>query len=1075
MTQLVEKRLGLFIPPWKLGRLAQLLLIAVTVTICCVMSIAVANSLFVSDVGADHLPLVFIFIGLCSMPAYALFSQVVDRYSRPLLFRVVLLVSIAIAIGLRLLLFLDGLWAYYILFIACFFQWDFHNNILYPSLLTDYFTSLEYKQYAPFIGIAQAVGTLLGGGLTAILSQFFSTQDLLLWLPLLFAIAGFQLFYLENSQRRIDALQTSRGDHGGILESLKMFPDLVQRYPLILFLAASSFLMVIVYTSSEFLWFNLYGQHFSDRALTRFLGIMRIVSSLVQVGILYGFTRPLLEKLGVVGMNTVYPLTTLASFLGLAFHFKLPSAIVLQLNGDALIKGINIPVHQLNYNAVPQEFLGRFRTLSDGFIYAIGLTLAGCILWTGEHYLTLIQVVWLAAGLTLLLLLVRLPMGRFYAQGLEEMIRSSTIDLDDFSKYRIHLPPQSHTAIRELLADNSRYLQIQGLELAATLGQPEQFLPEIQQLLQTADAEIRDAAIQLFANHPNTETLQEFEILLDADRLCLQTFALEVLIVNQYVFDEQKLRTFLGDSNQELNVLAAMAATQVDPTTPSPVRLAEPVWQTGFDNTTARTVMRVAIHSGNREFVPLIERMLPHANPTLTRKGLDALASFTRPGDREMVNVAIAEIDRPDPSVRLAAFNLLGIARCEETIEHVAWGLGDADPRVRQRAATALAAYGKSGLLRAKESLSSANPEVVNTAIAAIGQVRTRYASDILYTYLVPEFQQLARTRKWQQQIPTNNPGWQPLASAIDDYHQRLIQKVLYILSCLGHSRTVNTVTRILATSNQRDLANAVEVLASLSHRRFILPLMPLLEQSVKQLPPTKRLRPMSQWLRTRGYKLLLEALESRDRWIRIGALIALAMVPSALIDDPDPFVKSIATQIFSPLGQTPSLNNTAMNRLLLLKNIALFKNLSLDELLLIDQALEQEHILANETVFKEGDWSSHLYILAEGSIQIIKTIDSEPKEIARICQGQYFGEVALFDDAPHWDGAITLEDCTLLKLEKTRFISLITQRPHIILEICRFLSQRLRETDKYRSARTVSPALRGMSNGGTESSAIPS
>lgn len=69
---------------------------------------------------------------------------------------------------------------------------------------------------------------------------------------------------------------------------------------------------------------------------------------------------------------------------------------------------------------------------------------------------------------------------------------------------------------------------------------------------------------------------------------------------------------------------------------------------------------------------------------------------------------------------------------------------------------------------------------------------------------------------------------------------------------------------------------------------------------------------------------------------------------------------------------------------------------------------------------------------------------------------GQHFGEVTLLDNAPHWDGAIAVKDCTLLKLEKNRFISLITQRPHIVLEICRFLSQRLRDTDKYRLAQKL-------------------
>jgi CRP-like cAMP-binding protein len=44
---------------------------------------------------------------------------------------------------------------------------------------------------------------------------------------------------------------------------------------------------------------------------------------------------------------------------------------------------------------------------------------------------------------------------------------------------------------------------------------------------------------------------------------------------------------------------------------------------------------------------------------------------------------------------------------------------------------------------------------------------------------------------------------------------------------------------------------------------------------------------------------------------------------------------------------------------------------------------------------------------------------------------------------------AIAAEHCVLLSLEKTRFISLVTQRPQILWEICKFLSQRLQETNQ--------------------------
>ncbi|MGK7899163.1 MAG: cyclic nucleotide-binding domain-containing protein, partial [Xenococcus sp. (in: cyanobacteria)] len=258
--------------------LLQLLLLAVTVLSYSVMAIAVANSLFVTYVGAAQLPVAFILIGLFSFPAYGLFSTAIDRYNRLLLFRYVLIASVAIAISLRLLLNFDSVAVYYLLLILVFFQLDLYNNILYPNLLTDYFTTLEYKDYAPFIGIAQAVGTIVGGGLTLLLSRYWQTPELLWVLPCFLAIAFGQLIYLEKSQRRIHQQVTPQ--RVTLLDNLKTLPDLVKSYPLVLFLALSSFLLVIIYLSSEFLWFNIYGRYFDQQSLTQFLGLMRMGISL---------------------------------------------------------------------------------------------------------------------------------------------------------------------------------------------------------------------------------------------------------------------------------------------------------------------------------------------------------------------------------------------------------------------------------------------------------------------------------------------------------------------------------------------------------------------------------------------------------------------------------------------------------------------------------------------------------------------------------------------------------------------------------------------------------------------------
>ncbi|MEM9264402.1 MAG: cyclic nucleotide-binding domain-containing protein [Cyanobacteria bacterium P01_F01_bin.13] len=1052
------------------GRLAQLLLLAVTVLVQSVMAIAAANSIFVSQLGAERLPIAFILIGLCSMPAYIGISQVVQRIRSTQLFCGALLILLGLILAIRLALPLDTVPVYYGLLIVSFFQWDICNNILYPSLLTDYFNTLEYKQYAPYIGIAQAVGTLVGGGLVSGLSRWLSTQDLLLCLPGVIAIALLQLTYLDRTQR---PLSTQPSATIGVVESLRSFPELAKRYPLVIFLAASSFLLVIIYLSSEFLWFSIYGQQFTQRELTGFLGLMRVVVSVFQMVVLYGLTRPLLRWLGVARMNVVFPLTTLAAFVGLGVNGQLPAAIGLQLNGDALYKAINLPVHQLNYNAIPQEFMGRIRTLGDGFIYAVGLTCAGAFLWLCEHGLSLEQITWLVCSLVMVFLLVRLPMGRFYTAGLEELIRTDAIDLDQLASRQAVLPLKA--SIQTLLQSEDRYDQIKGLELATRFGAPVEFLEEVLTLLPGADRQVRSAVVTLFSDgfeagpgfdvNSTERALEEAEeaglwsvwqAQLEAEQpLACRLTALEILMVQQQPIAADLLDEFSLHADASLRSLAMVARLQGTSLTNTAFSEIE---QSVLDEGVAKAVIRVVARSADETLLELLTtRLLPEGSAETKQLGLETLANLSETMADATGITALAQqhFSHEQPAVRIAALALW--QRNHGDLAPLTEALGDVHPRVREQAATLLAAKG--GLTEAKEQLGADDRKTVNGAISTIGKIRTRQASDILYAHLADDFQQVGHTRRWQTQIPQDDPNWQPLAVAIADYHQRLIQKVLYVLASLGHSRTVNTVNQIFATTDRRDRSNAVEVLASLNHRRFILPLLPLLEEDTDG---TDAPQPSLNWLRNKGYKILLEAIESKDRWLRAGALIALAKIPRASLKDRDPVVRTVARNLFptAPLLQDvytalqPSTPDTLMNRLLIIKDVALFQNLSLDELLLIDEALVPQQLIAGEIVFEEGSWGAHLYIIASGAVQIVKTVDDEQREIKQLVAGNYFGEIALFDDAPRWNGAIAKDDCMLLKLEKQRFISLTTQRPHILLEICRFMSQQLRETDTFRSAK---------------------
>ena len=140
-------------------------------------------------------------------------------------------------------------------------------------------------------------------------------------------------------------------------------------------------LVILLSAVSEFQFFSIYYQKFPDeQTLTRFLGWIAIASNALQLLVLFFFTQPLIERLGVGPMNLVYPMTTLASFAGLAIVPNLTSAIGAHLNKEPLELSINKPVHTLNYNAVPHRFVGRVRAIGDGLFSAIGLGLAGGLL-----------------------------------------------------------------------------------------------------------------------------------------------------------------------------------------------------------------------------------------------------------------------------------------------------------------------------------------------------------------------------------------------------------------------------------------------------------------------------------------------------------------------------------------------------------------------------------------------------------------------------------------------------------------------------------------------------------------------
>jgi cAMP-dependent protein kinase regulator len=92
-----------------------------------------------------------------------------------------------------------------------------------------------------------------------------------------------------------------------------------------------------------------------------------------------------------------------------------------------------------------------------------------------------------------------------------------------------------------------------------------------------------------------------------------------------------------------------------------------------------------------------------------------------------------------------------------------------------------------------------------------------------------------------------------------------------------------------------------------------------------------------------------------------------------------------------------------------------------------IADALETQKYPAGSTIIREGDPGSSFYILESGEAEVYKKNASEPsKPVNKYKKGDYFGELALLNDAPRAASVVAVTDVKVASLDKDAFQRLL-------------------------------------------------
>ena len=138
------------------------------------------------------------------------------------------------------------------------------------------------------------------------------------------------------------------------------------------------------------------------------------------------------------------------------------------------------------------------------------------------------------------------------------------------------------------------------------------------------------------------------------------------------------------------------------------------------------------------------------------------------------------------------------------------------------------------------------------------------------------------------------------------------------------------------------------------------------------------------------------------------------------------------------------------MDKKELLSKVGLFSGLNEKDLDRLAEFCVELTFQKEETLIKQGERGVGLYIITSGEVKIVKkTAGGDVLEIALHRTGDFFGEMAVLDDAPRSASVIAVADTKCLFLSAWDFKARMKLHPEIAMEILPVVVKRFRETNK--------------------------
>ncbi len=135
------------------------------------------------------------------------------------------------------------------------------------------------------------------------------------------------------------------------------------------------------------------------------------------------------------------------------------------------------------------------------------------------------------------------------------------------------------------------------------------------------------------------------------------------------------------------------------------------------------------------------------------------------------------------------------------------------------------------------------------------------------------------------------------------------------------------------------------------------------------------------------------------------------------------------------------------------LRRIKILANLTDDQIERFSKFMEVEKVRQWSIVVKQGECGDAMYLILEGELRVRMSVMGRETILATLGPGEFFGDIALFDQGPRSADVVANVDSVVAKLHATTFGQVAREAPEIaapfLLAIGKTLTARIRADNK--------------------------